>query len=213
MINKELKKYIEENIFPLYNKVDKGHNLENHIISVINGSIELAKTIPNINLDIVYTVAAFHDAGLIYDRENHHLNSANFVLKDKHLNKWFQQDDIKIIAEAVEDHRAHYEPRNIYGQIISDADKSVDLKDILIRTHLGIKSKFPDKNLETFEAEFNAAYDWILKKDSEKGYMKFYLDDDKKKALIILHNLVKNKDYIKKEYYKIYKESDYNEWN
>ena len=43
-INKELKEYIENNIFSEYEKNDKGHNLE-HIKYVINRSIKFADTI------------------------------------------------------------------------------------------------------------------------------------------------------------------------
>lgn len=213
MINEELKHYIETNIFPIYNKIDKGHNLENHILPVIQDSIKLALKIPDLNLDIVYAVAAYHDVGLINGRLNHHISSKEFVINDENLRKWFNDYDIKLIAEAVEDHRAHTEPRNIYGKIISDADKSVDLKEILIRTHFGIKTKFPHKKLDTFDMEFEAAYNWILKKNSENGYITFYYDIDKKNKLNNLHELVKNKDYIRKEYYKIYNLGDENERN
>ena len=61
-INNELKKYIEENIFPEYQKNEKAHNIE-HIKYVINRSFKFAETVDNINYDIVYTVAAFHDIG------------------------------------------------------------------------------------------------------------------------------------------------------
>ena len=58
--NKELQKYIENKIFPEYAKNDAGHNLE-HIKYVINRSLQFASTIKNVNYDMVYTIAAYHD--------------------------------------------------------------------------------------------------------------------------------------------------------
>lgn len=39
-VNEDLKKYIEENIFPSYEKNDLGHNLD-HIKYVINRSLKI----------------------------------------------------------------------------------------------------------------------------------------------------------------------------
>ena len=52
MINKELKEYIENNIFPEYNKNDEGHNLD-HIKYIIERSLKFAKTVQDINVDMV----------------------------------------------------------------------------------------------------------------------------------------------------------------
>lgn len=69
-INKELWKNIEDNIFPSYRKNDLGHNLD-HIKYVINRSLKFANEVDNINYDIVYTIAAYHDIGhYIYWRRN-----------------------------------------------------------------------------------------------------------------------------------------------
>lgn len=208
MINNDLKNYIENNVFPLYDNVDEGHNLKNHILPVIKDSLDLALKLKqeNIDLNIVYVVAAYHDIGLLKGRTNHHNASQEFVLNDNNLRKWFNEKEIRIIAKAVLEHRASGEdiPTTFYGKIIADADKSVDLKEILIRTHLGIKAKYPNEDLSTFEKEFAQAYKWILEKDGDRGYLIFYLDNDKEKKLKELHNLVKDEDYIRKEYYKIY---------
>ena len=49
---------------------------------------------------------------------------------------YFTKEQRKIIGEAVEDHRASlsYEPRSIYGKIISEADRDLDFYRILERT-------------------------------------------------------------------------------
>ena len=68
MINKELKEYIENNIFPEYNKNDEGHNLD-HIKYVIERSLKFAKIVQDINVDMVYTIAVYHDLGHHIDKK------------------------------------------------------------------------------------------------------------------------------------------------
>ena len=70
MINKELKEYIENNIFPEYNKNDEGHNLD-HIKYVIERSLKFAKIVQDINVDMVYTIAVYHDLGHHIDKKNY----------------------------------------------------------------------------------------------------------------------------------------------
>ena len=52
-INKDLKEYIEKNIFPEYSKNEQAHNID-HIKYVISRSFKFADTIPNINYDMLY---------------------------------------------------------------------------------------------------------------------------------------------------------------
>ena len=52
MINSKLKKYIEENIYPLNNKNDIGHNMD-HVSYVINRSLKFAEMVDNVNINIV----------------------------------------------------------------------------------------------------------------------------------------------------------------
>lgn len=207
-VEESLQRYIEKQIFPIYEGVDKGHSLQNHIIPVIEQSLALAQKLQDqtINLNIVFTVAAYHDVGLLYGRKMHHLYSKEYVLKDEKLKDWFSEEEILLIAEAVEDHRASGGkiPRSIYGKIIADCDKNVDLKEIILRTHLCIKTKFPGEDLSDFEKEFAKAYEWILEKDSQNGYLTFYLDKEKQEKLTTLHKQVNDKELIKREYYKIY---------
>lgn len=207
-VEESLKKYVEEQIFPIYDRVDEGHNLQNHIMPVIEQSLLLAQklSLREINLNVVFVVAAYHDIGLIYGRKKHHLYSKEYVLQDKNLKRWFSEEEILLIAEAVEEHRASSKekPHSIYGMIISDCDKNVDLQEIIWRTHLCIRTKFPEIDLSTFEKEFDKAYEWILEKDSEDGYLTFYLDKEKQRKLAELHKQVVDRAFVKKIYYKVY---------
>lgn len=103
-MNKELINYIENSIIPKYSEFDKGHGID-HVRSVIDESLKLAVNC-NVNLDYAYVIAAYHDLGLCEGRELHHIVSGKILEADKHLQQWFSGDAIKLMKEAVEDHRA-----------------------------------------------------------------------------------------------------------
>ena len=118
-VNSELQKYIENNIFPEYDKNEKAHGIE-HIKYVIKRSFELVdENDLDVDSNIVYTVAAYHDVGHHIDSKTHEIISADIMSKDENLRKFFTEDEIKIIKEAIEDHRASAkdDPRSIYGRI------------------------------------------------------------------------------------------------
>jgi uncharacterized protein len=76
-VNPKLKEYIEKHIFPEYQKNEPAHNLT-HIQYVIERSFkfaQMASATTDINYDIVYTVAAFHDIGHHIDPKNHEIMS------------------------------------------------------------------------------------------------------------------------------------------
>lgn len=128
------------------------------------------------------------------------------MLADENLKRWFTKEQIKTIAEAVFDHRTSNDesPRSIYGMIIADSDKNVELNQILLRTHWCIKTKYLNEDLETFDKEFERAYEWVIQKDGEDGYLKFYLNKEKEQQLEKLHHQVKNKSLVKGIYREIY---------
>ena len=86
-INEELKKYIDEYIFPEYDKNEPAHSIS-HIKYVIDRSFELVKENElDVNLDMVYTIAAYHDIGHYIDAKNHEKISSEILLKDKQKNQ------------------------------------------------------------------------------------------------------------------------------
>ena len=85
-INENLKKYIEEDVFPEYSKNEPAHNIE-HIKYVINRSFKFADTVPNINYDMVYTIAAYHDIGHHIDPKKHEIISGEIMSKDEKAEK------------------------------------------------------------------------------------------------------------------------------
>lgn len=191
-INKELKKYIEENIFPEYIKNDLGHNIE-HIQYVINRSFEFAKTVPNINYNIVYTVAAYHDIGHHINPKEHEIVSGKIMFNDIYLKNFFSDKELNIIKEAIEDHRASTDhiPRSIYGKIVSTADRNNTVEDCLKRSYTYGKKLNPNA---TDEDLFNRAYEHLKSKFGENGYAKFFFKDEHyEKFLKDIRNLLSDK--------------------
>lgn len=125
MINPNLKQYIQNLIEYHYDLNDKGHRIE-HAEYVINRSISFASQIEKINYDMVYVIAAYHDVAHHIDAKNHETLSAKLLREDEKLKEFFNDEQIKIMSEAVEDHRSSMEtePRSVYGKIVSSADRN-----------------------------------------------------------------------------------------
>lgn len=175
-INNELKEYIENNIFPVYSKNDQGHNLD-HIKYVINRSIRFANTVPDINYNIVYTVAAYHDIGHHIDPKKHEIISAQMMYNDAKLKEFFSDEERIVIKEAIEDHRASsdHEPRSIYGKIVSTADRNNTVEACLRRSYTYGKRLEPNS---TDEELYERAHKHLNLKFGENGYAKFYFKDE-----------------------------------
>jgi len=210
-INKELKKYIEDNVFPEYSKNEIGHGI-NHIKDVINRSFELVKENDlEVNLDMVYVIASYHDIGHHIDSANHEKVSADIMSKDNNLKRFFNESELKIIKEAIEDHRSSSknDPRSIYGKIVSSADRNNTVEDCLSRTYTYGKRLNPKAtDLELF----NRAYDVLQEKFGINGYAKYYFKDSKyENFLIELRELLKDKEKFintQKEYINKLKENN-----
>lgn len=100
-INRELIKFMEEKIFPIYDTFDKGHNLD-HIFAVIERAINIYKSLnnPEIDINVVYASAALHDIGVQVERKNHAIHSSEFVMECLELRNFFNEEEITIIANA-----------------------------------------------------------------------------------------------------------------
>ncbi len=197
-MNEELRKYIEKNIFPEYEKNEKAHGIE-HIKYVIDRSFELIEENNlDVNKDMVYTIAAYHDIGHHINRETHEIISAEIMSKDENLKKFFNSEELNTIKEAIEDHRASSkkDPRSIYGKIVSSADRNNTVEACLRRTYSYGKKLDPEA---TDEELFLRAHDVLTKKFGEGGYAKFYFKDKKYEDFLKeIRKLLKDKDkYIK----------------
>ena len=175
-INSDLKDYIEKNIFPQYSKNEPAHNIA-HINYVINRSLKFASTLKNINYNMVYTIAAYHDIGHHIDSKKHEIISGEIMSKDENFKKFFSEEELEIIKEAIEDHRAsaENEPRSIYGKIVSTADRNNTVEACFRRSYTYGKKLEPNFNDEEL---FERAYKHLKLKFGKNGYAKFFFKDE-----------------------------------
>lgn len=103
-MNKELQAYVEQAILPRYEHFDRAHGPE-HARTVIEQSLALARHY-QVDRQMVYAIAAYHDVGLEKGREMHHIHSGEILAADTKLRQWFSPQQIAVMREAVEDHRA-----------------------------------------------------------------------------------------------------------
>ena len=199
---KNLQSFIEKEIIPRYAEFDKAHQ-ESHARSVIEQSMKLAPYY-DVNVNMVYIIAAYHDLGLQEDRKIHHLISGRIVREDERLREWFSLDQIEIMAQAVEDHRASsdHEPRSIYGKIVAEADRLIDQDTILRRTiQYGFKH-YPEFGRE---AHIQRALDHLDEKYAEGGYLKLWIPESPNaKRLGELQQLIKDRKKIRQLVEEIY---------
>lgn len=192
-INHDLKKYIEESILPEYDLNDKGHNMV-HVNNVLSRAFEISKKY-DVDENMLYTIVCFHDIACHVDRETHEVLSAERLYADETLKNFFDEEQILIMRDAVVDHRSslEYVPRNIYGKILSSADRKVDIDDYM-RSSMGFqKNKEPNS---TDDELIEHSYLHAIKKFGRNGYAvkKFYVEDEKyAKFLKELQELIDNK--------------------
>ena len=173
-ITQALQQYIEQNIIPKYDCFDKAHQRD-HVMMVIRQSMELAER-TGVNVDMAYAVAAYHDTGLCEGREHHHEVSAKIIRADHTLRQWFTEEQIDIMADAAEDHRASsdHEPRSIYGRIVAEADRFIDADTVIRRTiQYGI-DHYPTLSPEE---HFRRMVSHLQEKYGRNGYMHLWFED------------------------------------
>lgn len=202
-INKNLKNYIEKNILPEYELNDKGHNIE-HIEFVLKRAFELGEQ-ENINYDMLYTIVCFHDITCHINREEHEKLSAERLYCDEKLKEFFDKDQLQIMKQAIEDHRAslEYAPRNIYGKILSSADRKIDI-DVYLKSSIGFSMK-KEPHLSREELIENS-YNFAIKKFGKNGYAttKMYIKDVKYETFLNeIQYLIEHKEDFKERAEKI----------
>lgn len=168
----DLVEFIELNILPRYAEFDKAHNLS-HVTRVIRRSLELVRT-TGANIDMVYTIAAYHDIGMSGPRAVHHITGGRILAQDVRLRRWFSPEQIKIMKEAVEDHRASasHAPRSIYGKIVAEADRDLEPATVFRRTvQFGI-ANYPELDREHQWQRFREHLD---NKYSVHGYIRLWI--------------------------------------
>ena len=173
-LSKNLQAYIEEAIIPRYDHFDKAHRRD-HVEMVIRQSMEIAEH-QDVDVNMVYVIAAYHDTGLCEGRERHHQVSAHIIQTDDHLKTWFTEAQIRTMAEAAEDHRAssQHAPRSIYGRIVAEADRYIDPVTIVLRTIQYGVDHYPELSREQ---HYERMVSHLKEKYGRGGYLKLWFED------------------------------------
>ena len=175
-MDKSLVDYIEGRVIPMYDGFDAGHGRD-HVRAVIEEAVRLAGFY-DVNADMVYAAAAYHDTGLSVDRKTHHLESGKIIRADKRLGEWFTPDQVEVIAQAAEDHRASsdHEPRTIYGKIIAEADRQIIPENIILRTVQYGLSHYPELDRE---GHWLRTCEHMAEKYDTGGYLKLWIPESR----------------------------------
>lgn len=180
----ELVKYVQGMIVPRYDGFDGAHS-RSHVECVIGQSLEIFSLLVEdegcdlgrgLDVNMVYVVAAYHDLGLCEGRDLHHLVSGRIVRGDELLRKWFDFEQIEVMAQAVEDHRASAKnpPRSIYGRIVAEADRVIDTETIIERTILYGLQHYQEYSLEE---QVQRCVDHLREKYGDGGYLKLQFEN------------------------------------
>ena len=204
MIDPELIAYIEGEILPRYASFDAAHRRD-HAEQVITESLRLAR-LHGCDERLCYTIAAYHDVGLVGGREHHHTLSGAILRGDKALKRWFSDEEISLMAEAAEDHRASsdHAPRTIYGCIVAEADRTIEPLTILRRTVQYGLTHYPQYDREEHYRRF---VEHLLEKYAESGYLRLWISDPaKEQRLAELRALISNRTTLRSTFNRLYDE-------
>ena len=204
----DLVEFIETQILPQYAAFDRAHNME-HVTRVIRSSLELVKT-TGADINMAYTIAAYHDLGMSGHRADHHIRGGKILERDARLKKWFSPEQIKIMKEAVEDHRASASraPRSIYGKIVAEADRDIEPLVVIRRTIQFGFGHYPELDKEGHWKRF---LEHMNNKYSKDGYLKLWIPGSPNaKKLSELRNLIEQPAELRKAFDQIFAEETAN---
>ncbi len=194
-VNPALVEYIEREILPRYDHFDQAHQRD-HVTMVIQQSLDIASRL-DVNTDMVYAIAAYHDTGLCEGREHHHEVSAQIIKADQNLRQWFTEEQILVMADAAEDHRASAKqaPRTIYGRIVAEADRFIDPDTIVRRTIQYGMDHYPELSREE---QYKRMLTHLKEKYGRNGYLKLWFPDSPNAVrLERLHDMIDDEQAVR----------------
>lgn len=202
MINRspslDLVEFVETNILPQYAQFDRAHNME-HVTRVIRNALDLVRT-TGADIDMVYVIAAYHDLGMSGPRAIHHITGGKILAADARLKRWFSPEQIKIMKEAVEDHRASasHAPRSLYGKIIAEADRDIVPEVVIRRTIEFGLANYPELSYEQQWERFRQHMD---EKYSAHGYIRLWIPGSpNEQRLNELRSVIANPTLLRQKY-------------
>lgn len=188
-------KYIESSVIPHYASFDLAHR-EDHARTVIERAMAMGKAY-DIDEEMLYAAAACHDLGLAVDRKTHHLESGRIIRQDVNLKKWFSPEQVEVIAQAAEDHRASATtpPRSIYGRLVAEADRQIEPETIIRRTVQFGLSHYPELDKE---GHWQRTLEHLNEKYAEGGYLHLLIPGSPNEApLAELRAIIKDTERLR----------------
>ena len=187
--------YVQQAILPQYDAFDGGHKRD-HAETVIRESIKLARAY-DADETMAYVIAAYHDLGLKFDRDRHHIHSGEILMADEALRQWFTDEQLLKMRDAVEDHRASGKnpPRSIYGAIVAEADRQIDPLTVVRRTMAYSRKLYPDGDFDTL---YQRSLEHLHEKYAEGGYLKLWLNSERNvQGLAELRAIIRNEEQLR----------------
>ena len=201
-VSLDIMEFVERNILKRYNAFDAAHNMT-HVNRVIKASVQLARKM-GADINMAYVVAAYHDLGLEVERATHHIESGKILKADRRLDKWFSAQQIEIMRQAVEDHRASASraPRNIYGKIMAEADRDLEPMSVIRRTIQFGLAHYPEK---TKEEHWDRFVEHLQQKYSSAGYIKLWIaGSDNEQNLRELRRIINDRQQLRQIFEQIF---------
>lgn len=199
-VDSKLRSYVEENVFPLWDENDKGHG-PIHRTEVIRRIFALNKTFHlNLNPNMLFAIASYHDVGKYIDHKRHHLIAAEKFMEDEGMRQFFTDDERKVIREAIEDHRSSKEdePRSVYGKLISSADRNTTIEMVFIRSFFVAKDRMPDMNINEY---LDYTVERLRKRYGEENPENMFFEDEVYQVFLKdMRSLLSRADDFKKLY-------------
>jgi uncharacterized protein len=194
--------FVETQILPRYNDFGPSHGLT-HVQRVIANSLKLAQQ-TGADANMVYAIAAYHDLGMSGPRAIHHITGGKILAQDARLKKWFTPEQIKIMKEAVEDHRASasHTPRSLYGKIVAEADRDLEPQVVFTRAvEFGLEHN-PEYDKEQQWQRFNKHME---EKYGPNGYLHLWIPGSpNEKYLKQVRSIIADKSQLRKLFDTIY---------
>lgn len=213
-----LDRYVYEEVVPRYAGFDQAHR-EDHVLTVISQALELADGLESwlavhqeadavwhtpVDMNMLLAAAACHDLGLVNGRERHHLDSGVMIRADERLREWFDEDQVEIIAQAAEDHRASGKlpPRSIYGMLVAEADRVIDGDTIIRRTIQFGQKHYPGLDRDGHVAR---AMEHLREKYGRGGYLRLWVPwSDNARRLSALQDVIADEGTLQESVERVY---------
>lgn len=201
-VSLDIMSFVEQQILPRYNAFGRSHGIT-HAQRVIKNSLELANML-GADVDMAYVIAAYHDLGMEGPRAIHHITGGKILAADVRLRKWFTLEQIKIMKEAVEDHRASssHAPRSIYGKIVAEADRDLEPEVIFTRA---IEFGLEHESALSKEQQWRRFCEHMEEKYSANGYIHLWINGSPNEArLKRVREIIANKVMLRQTFERIY---------